>query len=162
MKKIILVLFFGMVHISYSQWQECNKGLYGEAILSTAISGNNIFVVTDRVIYLSTDNGDSWTEKNTGLTKKEIRSIAISDNNIFVGTYFGGVFLSTDNGNSWTNTGLTDKFVSSIAISSNNIFVGTWISGIFLSTDSGNSWTEKNTGLTNKNVYSKVVRKPYP
>ena len=93
MKKLILVLLFALVQISYSQWEQAGNWLYDGIIWSLAISGNNIFAATDGGgVFLSTDNGKSWTAKNSGLTDQDIQSLASSGNYIFVGTYTGGIF----------------------------------------------------------------------
>ncbi|MFA5805466.1 MAG: T9SS type A sorting domain-containing protein [Melioribacteraceae bacterium] len=145
--------------ITKAQWAQLN-GPYGASIKTLAISGNNIFAVTNVGVFLSTDNGINWNAVNNGLTATLFSCIAINNNNIFVGTSDRGIFLSTNDGSSWTavNDGLTETNVNALAISNNNIFAGTGNRGVFLSTDNGLTWKAANIGLpTNNYIFSILV-----
>ncbi|MFZ4741130.1 MAG: WD40/YVTN/BNR-like repeat-containing protein [Bacteroidales bacterium] len=52
----------------------------------------------------------------------------------------------------------SSRYISSLAVKNGNIFAGTYGSGVFMSTDNGASWIPKNTGLSDKNVWSISIK----
>ena len=105
---ILLLLIFCFAFQLNAQWTEVNE-LFGVQVNCLAVSDNNIFAgISDKGVYLSTNNGTSWTEVSTGLTHPRINCLAVSEGKIFAGTWYG-IFLSTNNGTSWTESGLTNS-----------------------------------------------------
>jgi beta-lactamase regulating signal transducer with metallopeptidase domain/photosystem II stability/assembly factor-like uncharacterized protein len=159
-------------------WTVVNNGLPEyPTVLALAANGANLFAVvsgnnsgstlvrgvliSNRSVFLSTNNGASWTEVNTGLTDTIVNAIAISGKNLFAGTN-DGVFLSPDNGKSWkaVSNGLTNLQVGKLIVNGTNLFAVSEVSsgnGIFLSTDNGTTWTEINTGLISSYVNTLAV-----
>jgi len=118
-----------------SSWNAVNNGLTELYISSIAISGENIFTLTENNgVFLSTDNGSSWNAVNNGLPYANGISLATNGDNVFASMGSRVVYLSTDNGSNWNaiNAGLTidnetNAYALSLGFSENNIFAGTRI-----------------------------------
>ena len=120
-------------------------------------------------VFRSTDDGTNWIEVDSGLTNHTVKSLAISDENLFAGTSTG-VFLSTNYGTSWEalNSGLGAGGVTSLAVSESKIFsvtnTGRWLgdgftnTGVFLLDYDHRYWKRIDTGLTEVDVTSLVVK----
>ena len=118
------------------------------------------FVVSDKMLYAATANGNLFRSTDMGNSWKSIKpksmqgfygELAAVGNAVFYISMGGQVFRSTDTGNSWTmlNTDLTNETILSItALSEKILYVGTY-NGVFRSMDSGESWTKINTGISN-------------
>ena len=76
MKKLFTLAYFLLsFQISFSQWEECNNGLYGASVLCMAVNGNNIYAGTyNGGIFLSTDNGEIRSGK--GIIISNVRRYA--------------------------------------------------------------------------------------
>ncbi|MFH1050255.1 MAG: T9SS type A sorting domain-containing protein [bacterium] len=148
-KAIISIIMFCSWQILNCQWQQTN-GPEGGSINSIAINADNIFA-GGKVVFLSTNNGNSWTRKTNGLKDGLfVTDMAFVGNNLFAGTN-RGVFLSTDDGDNWTNVNnnlIVDTLfgINCIETNGSNIFVG-FSGGIAISTNNGDNWTLKNNGL---------------
>ena len=120
-------------------------------------------------VFRSTDNGTNWIEVDSGLTDRSVTSLAISDENLFAGTS-RGVFLSTNYGTNWEalNSGLGWGGVTSLTVSESKIFsvtnTGRWLgdgftnTGVFLLDYDHRYWKRIDTGLTEVDVTSLVVK----
>jgi photosystem II stability/assembly factor-like uncharacterized protein len=138
--------------------------IFLETIRAITISGNYIFVGTNKGIFVSSNNGDNWFPKNNGLPKfdslkEDVLSFAVSGNDIYASTRYG-VYITTDNGNNWTpkNQGMGNLTVFSLAINVNNIYAGTEI-GLFLSTNNGDDW--KNIGFQDTAIVAILINGNY-
>ena len=120
------------------------------------------FVVSDKIVYAatadgnlfcSTDMGNSWKSIKPKTMQHSYDALAVVENTVFY-INDGRVFRSTDAGNSWTmfNNNLTNQSILSITVLSEKIlYVGT-SNGVFRSTDGGESWTKINTGIINTHI----------
>ena len=128
------------------------------------------FVVSDKIVYAATADGNLFRSTDMGNFWKSIKHEMMHDldgqlaglgNTIFyISSYSpnGRVFHSTDAGNSWMifNTNLTNQDILSVTVlSEKTLYVGTE-NGVFRSTDSGKSWTKTNTGIINAYVENLV------
>ena len=127
------------------------------------------FVVSDKVVYAATADGNLFRSTDMGNSWKSIKpksmqhfygneALAVADNTVFY-IHDGQVFRSTDTGNSWTmfNNGLTNQSIHSIvALSEKTLYVGTSGDGVFRSTDGGESWAKINTGIINTHIENLV------
>lgn len=147
MKKFIIILFLALTQVSYSQWEECNTGIYGGLIKAIQISGDTLFAGTGgNGVFYSTDKGDSWERRNEGLNSILINTLAKSGKNLFAGTAYDGIFYSADNGLHWEprNTGIERLQIQCMAFANNKLFAGTYDCGLYVSTDLGLNWTKFN------------------
>ena len=72
-------------HCSNAQWVQSN-GTFGGAVVSLAVSGNNIFAGTSGFgVYFSTNNGDTWVQTTLN-NRSDVMSLTISGSSIFAGT----------------------------------------------------------------------------
>ena len=137
---------------------------------NTVESGITKFVVSGKMIYAATTDGDLFRSTNMGnwwksITPKAMQEfdggLAVLGNTVFCidsGSPDGQMFRSTDAGNSWTmfNTSLINQTILSIEIlSEKTLYVGTF-NGVFCSTDGGESWTKTNTGIINTHIENLV------
>lgn len=125
-----------------------NRGLTSKHIRAIAGISDNLFVGTDKGVFISTNNGNDWTPVNSGLTNTNIQTLAIHKALIFVATD-SGIFLSSNNGLNWTaaNSGLKNQRVFKLVTDGINLYAATFYHGIFLTTDNGTNWVGVNTGL---------------
>ena len=139
MKRIIFILITASLStFIYAQWQK--TGPFSDSILIGSIvhNANNIYIGTNKGVYISTDNTKSWQLVNNGLPSSSSHiSLALSGDSLFAGTD-SGVYITTNNGNLWNivNTGISKgNPVTSLRISRNQI----WLAGknIFAGTQSG-------------------------
>ncbi len=120
------------------------------------------FVVSDKMLYAATADGNLFRSTNMGNSWKSIKpktmqhsydALTVVGNTVFY-IRDGRMFRSTDAGNSWTtfNTNLTNQSILSItALSEKVLYVGT-LNGVFRSTDGGESWIKTNTGIINTHI----------
>ena len=128
------------------------------------------FVVSGKMIYAATTDGDLFRSTDMGTRWKSIKpkamqefdgELAVVGNTVLYiasNSANGRVFRSNDAGNSWTmfNTNLTNQYIFSVAVlSEKTLYVGTF-NGVFRSTDSGESWTKTNTGIINTHIENLV------
>ncbi len=164
MKRIIFILITASLStFIYAQWQK--TGPFSDSILIGSIvhNANNIYIGTNKGVYISTDNTKSWQLVNNGLPSSSSHiSLALSGDSLFAGTD-SGVYITTNNGNLWNivNTGISvGNPVTTIKISRNyngagkNIFVGTQ-SGLY--TFFNNSWGQGNTGLPSNATITSIT-----
>ncbi len=96
-------------------------------LFATDISGNNVFV--------STDKGHSWSTRS-GVGGS---CAAVIGNYVFVAAWFSNAgYLSTDNGTTWRQT-VTPGDIYAMTVSGDTIYAAT-DHGIFASPDYGISW----------------------
>jgi photosystem II stability/assembly factor-like uncharacterized protein len=112
-------------------------------------SNEDIWATSSRIVYLSTDNGDTWIQKYNGYNALSlIRSIAVNPINgyIFFSTSENGLFRSTDNGETWVQVTNDIALHGIIVALSGEIYVqGSYI---YYSNDNGDTWIEKNNGFS--------------
>ncbi|TAL68099.1 MAG: T9SS type A sorting domain-containing protein [Bacteroidetes bacterium] len=128
---------------SYSdKWTGCSEDVM-------YLNGNKLFVGVDKIIYLTTDYGNTWVEKESGIISQPIYALAGYGNYIFVGTR-KGLFVSSDNGDNWQekDSGITNKYCEYITVSGNNIYTAT-SDAIYLSTDNGDNWIKQSKNISN-------------
>jgi len=85
--------------------------------------GNSLYVVADRSLYRSDDNGLTWDSLSIPF-KGYFYNVLAKDSSIYVGTHSEGFCLSTDQGRSWTNasTGLPDSSgIAALFMNGNNL-----------------------------------------
>ncbi|HLH78220.1 MAG TPA: hypothetical protein VKV28_15555 [Candidatus Binataceae bacterium] len=124
----------------------------GEAIYSSSVASNELFVGTaDGVFLLARDGVDgSWRVARDSLKGYHVCSLMIepSSGALFAGTHNGGVAVSRDSARSWSfcNQGLSSLNVYSLAYAKSGagvkIYTGTEPAHLFVSTDLGASWRE--------------------
>ncbi len=112
-------------------WSTTGVALLNRSVFDMAVSGKNLYCVTDSGVFRSTDEGTSWTAVNSGLPDTAGKALAVSDTNVFEGGK--GIFISTNNGTSWTDVsdGLTTNLVNDLAISGSNIFAAPFQDGVW-------------------------------
>ena len=133
---------------------------------STSESDIRGLVVSDKIVYAATADGNLFRSTDMGNSWKSIKpktmqhfngELVVVENTVFCissGSVDGQVFRSTDSGDSWTmlSTNLTNQQLLSItALSQKTLYVGT-LDGVFRSTDGGESWTKINAGIINTHI----------
>jgi len=133
------------------------------SVTSIYVSGNRLFVGSDRGIAISDDDGKRWkrVDETKGLGSNAVRAIAGSGNNVYVGLYRDGgtVSISEDGGESWGVQNTTplkqSNCVNSIFVDEDKVYVAT-DGGLAMSKDVWESWEIKTTedGLGSNNISS--------
>jgi hypothetical protein len=132
-----------------NSWTQSN--ISNNAVLSLAISGNNIYAGTNvSGVLISTNNGTTWSQ--TSLNNRFVFSLAASGNYVMAGVNDSGIYVSSNNGNSWLKTYSYISDIRSLAFNGNIIFAGIYGSGVIYSSNFGSDWIQ--TNLNNKPVFS--------
>ncbi len=161
-KRLLALILFAALAVMQpcvlrAQWVQTTQPLYdtllqyNSDVASFAVIESNLFVVTNKGIFLSTNYGLSWKNASMGLPEDGVTSLTVSASSLYAAVYDGGddedIFLSTNNGSSWRaiSIGLIPFDIDVLAVNGVNIFA----SGIgnFLSTNNGVSWRAANTGI---------------
>jgi photosystem II stability/assembly factor-like uncharacterized protein len=138
-----------------SNWALANKGLPIQSSgHSFAISGSNLFVVSNAQVFRTTDNGANWTAANNGLGEQTVNAITALGSTLLAGTS-GGVYRSTNNGDNWVNV-LGGRSVSFLATVGTTVYASTDL-GLYRTTDNGDTWGPINNGLGATSVVSVVA-----
>jgi photosystem II stability/assembly factor-like uncharacterized protein len=129
-----------------------------------AFLGQTIYVVTDGIINMSTDHGDTWTVSGIGFNYGYANILSVLGTSIYCGSvyannsyynYPGGLYVSSDNGNTWNSLGLLGNTVYSVVRGQNNrLIAATDPYNICLSDNNGASWNPVNNGLMRLNTAS--------
>ncbi len=113
-----------------------------DSIKSIMIKDGNIWIGTNKGVFVSKDEGKTWEEKNNGLTDLSITAIEQLNGNILIATK-GHFYVSEDEGESWSERNSeipNDLVINKIKISrDNNLYLAT-SSGIYYSANNGNNW----------------------
>ncbi len=102
-----------------------------------AVSGNNLFGISNQRVYLSTDEGNVWTPVSSGLPSNSQIVWAASGSSIFAGTYDSGIFILSATSNSWwpINTGLADTQINNLFVADGYLYangaMGFWRRPLF-------------------------------
>ncbi len=132
------------------------RGLIHKDVLALYTYHSNIYAITNRGNFLSTNIGDTWLENGIGFPdSSEIWSMAFNSKGIFAACGREGIKLSSDEGKSWINQNnglpIPRQSVISLKIKDNTIFAGL-DSSFYISTDNGETWHEKNKGLPSSDL----------
>ncbi len=126
-----------------------------------AASGTSVYInftaATDtKIIYRSTDNGDTWTLATcNGVPAFYLSSAMMIDGSklfMSMGYLLGGagkMLVSTDGGENWTEsgTGLPASYTASyLTMKGTDVFAASG-NGIYKSTDNGANWTKSNSTI---------------
>lgn len=124
-------------------------------------SNNELFIITDKGLFYSNDDGKNWTEKNNGFNTLNLNDILyLSGNSLLCSTEKSGIYKTDDKGFFWksSNYGILNLWATKIEINSKgDVFVGSLGCGIFRTTDNGNSWETINNGLRDFNINDIVI-----
>jgi len=113
-------------------------------------SNNELILVDNKDIYLSSDFGINWTKINDDFTpysNKAIKMTIDNNDNLYIIDGAERVFKSTNNGNNWTeiNSDFSSRTTSNakgFAVNSNNILFAVDGSGdVYSSSNEGINWT---------------------
>lgn len=127
--------------------------------IDLAFSGKSIYATDGKVVYESSDYGDSWSQLNFQNTKQlKIQSVYAFNNILFIATGYaaegGGIYISTDNGKTWKKS-LNLDATSNMTNSKGRIFVEGYEyplnknskQFLFMSDDNGASWKKLGPNL---------------
>ncbi len=129
------------------EWTHLN-GPYGASAEKIVIDSNNfLYMMCDKGLYKSVNNGESWSFINGDVSDAWAALTLVNDQTLLVGS-FGKIFRSTDCGNTWdtllctsSNTWISGiKTFGDDMIFASSLEYGTGIGGVYKSVDGGNSW----------------------
>lgn len=113
-------------------------------------SFGNIYLVANKNLYKSTDQGNSWSTVYNGNQNGILKILVAKNDYIFLGKWEqDGMLRSTDFGNTWEyiNNGLLYRTINSIVEdSAHNLYVAAWNTtiyegkAIYKSTNNGATW----------------------
>jgi len=110
---------------------------------------NNVYVLTSRGLFYSSDFGDSWN--NIGFNDSKIRTFSLDER--FIVVTQDKIFLSTDYGKTWKQAYYhdPDRQINVLALNStrNTLYASILGKGLFISTNYGDSWDFKQTEKSN-------------
>ncbi len=157
-----------------------NNEMRGKSITSVKANPANpdeVYVGTQKGVFMTRDDGDTWEQINSGLGTTDIRSLEISRNgDVYAGTAGYGVYILKRGTKEWQHTGrpvprgfwwpVWDRRIyqfSSILFDPDvpgKIYYGHFPSGFFISEDNGKTWKDSSLGLGNDGIFSLFVH-PY-
>ena len=185
---ILLGIYFSGLYYSTNMgetWRPVdtlNKKYKNISITDIKFNPNNpkeVFVASDKGIFLSKDSGYSWEEFNEGLLSYDIFSFSIGkDGNLYAGSRGYGLFIYDKPDKTWRQSISFDnngvfwpvwerplyQFTSILTDSRKpfTIYLGTFPAGIFKSTDFWKTFKEKNIGWTNDGDFCLVAHPTNP
>lgn len=122
--------------------------------------GTKLFVGTQfGGVFMSADTGKTWTTANTSLGNMNIAKIVCMGNNLIAAAADGNVYMSSAGSIGWMATMGTPAGIIPTSLASNGsmAFLSTQANGVYKTNDAM-SWSTFNTGLTNMNVTSLVIK----
>ncbi len=158
---MIILLLLALAQSSFSKEDECSKFNYYCGVLAAA-NGNNLVVLKETGLFLSTDRGRYWARIETKSIPVETKSvpvdkikfIAYCGNSLFAATD-NEIFVSADDGESWTSRNFSNcndgTPILQFTVSGGNLIVNTG-KNVFLSPDLGVNWIKFNIGLSDENI----------
>jgi hypothetical protein len=152
-------------------WSYASSGIpSGTDVRSFGANSSYVFAGTQSGLFRCNNDGNyNWNLILNG----GYWSILVNGNEIFAGTLGAGLFYSSDNGNSWTSTTSGMQlypYVYALASNSNYIFAGMYAgqgipnspnAGVYRSSDNGQTWSQIVNGLSNRDVFSLLVKGNY-
>ncbi len=135
---ILLISFINITEAQVLNWYQTNgpNGIEKTRGFANDTS-NNLYLITDRFIYKSSDSAKSWQQLN--IFDQTLSSISIDkNNNIMLSANDENAYISSDQGSTWNKlTGYED-----IKKDSQNGLYKTQNNRIFYSHDLGITWTD--------------------
>ncbi len=151
----------GKMYISYNGGNRWNISYPSSSGVNAITKRDvNLFIGTNKGIFVSITNGANWFSINNGLSNTTILSMSTIGQKILAGTAGGGIYITSNDGASWDsiNNGLpSNAYINSIVVHGTSIYAGT-NSGLYLSTNNGNSWNLLNIDGSVQNIQSVAIR----
>jgi photosystem II stability/assembly factor-like uncharacterized protein len=135
------------------EWVKVSNGIMDADLKEITVSiqdHDNVYITSDKVVYMTGDGGESWSELlSFRTTEKIINTIVLSGDSktVYVGTT-DGLYKGSDRGAKWERifigVGRRENAVFAVAVNSQNseiIILGT-MAGIFITEDSGRNWSK--------------------
>ncbi|MGD1047724.1 MAG: hypothetical protein ABR899_03090 [Candidatus Krumholzibacteriaceae bacterium] len=107
------------------------------------------FSLSESVLYVSSDNGETWVKNETG--DFDMEGLAVDSEGRLLATDGRRIIRSLDHGETWEAPSLNLYISGGLAFvvdSSDDIYVWTAHSGIYFSSDHGGSWTQIGGAIT--------------
>ncbi|MES2629804.1 MAG: family 16 glycosylhydrolase [Bacteroidota bacterium] len=138
-------------------WATFATGLHSNYTINCLYSsGSQVFIGTDKGVYVSTYSLGAWTywTKITGFTDNT-SSIVIIGTDLYAGIIYGSVKKCTGSGTTWTynsalpTSGLSSSFpyTNCLAVGGTNLLLGC-NTGVYKYNSVSGSWSALNSGLT--------------
>jgi len=128
------------------RWTACHEGLSNFLARDLVVSGNTLFVGTNRGgVFKSSDDGESWTSANDETLSKNIWSLLATGDRLFGGTS-SGLYFTDNGGEVWQKASLPKtnahhQIIFSLGIKGRTIIAGS-NSQIYISEDLGETWEQ--------------------
>lgn len=125
-----------------------NSGIASNAVNTTYVDNNSIYIGTNIGLSISHDNGNSWSYKNqSNAFSGSVLSVAVRGANIYAATYGSGLMVSNDSGNNWKRATLShdNDVINYTFLDGQTVYACPKNGGIAVSSDDGKSW---------KNIFS--------
>ncbi len=131
-----------------AQWTKVNSPQGPASISSIAMSGNKVFVATNKSILVSTDNGAQWEKITIGSSDTNLIWVSAQDEIVFASTESGELFISVDSGNHFSSFDSVLQSRNILKLSTfKNVFLARNDTGeTTLSFDKGNTWKDTPLG----------------
>ncbi|MCX7172253.1 MAG: hypothetical protein NTY41_18785 [Proteobacteria bacterium] len=115
-----------------------------------------------RVLYKSTDGGQSFVAAGSALDGKNVLKLVVhpSQSDTVWAATSGGAFMSSDGGENWSLLGLGGRNITALAvdIAHNTLVAGEKNAGIWTSENGGGTWSgPSRVGFNNANPYVKAL-----
>jgi hypothetical protein len=120
-------------------WMQTGGNMTGQQFHHLLLVGSDIYSgVSNKGIYVSSDNSNTWASVNQGITGVSTRNLTHGLNSdILASTYEGAIYTSSDEGDTWVTGNISAD--AGPCLHGTSLFVGTEGS-CYRSTDYGITW----------------------
>jgi len=111
-------------------------------------SSHNVYMLSDSVLFCSSDTGQTWNASDSGLSTSNVLALKANSKGEYFACTDKGLFVSKNSGQFWSNIGLQQMTINSILFNDSSAIIVTGNQGIFYSTNEGSLWIDMNSGLS--------------
>lgn len=148
---------------SCRSWTNTSSGMTDSSvnIITVSPGGERLLAVTNKALYISTNNGLNWENKfGEVFSRRQISFLQFNGDGskAYLGLPDACILVSNDMGDSWQLLAPTDYFkLQSFAINGGTFFISSQDGGIKISTDNGVSWNRYGNGIPYQNINVTVL-----
>jgi hypothetical protein len=150
MKSIFTLVLLLNLNVSFSQWTRVQQ-LPASDIFSLYKKNNTIYAGGIKIVYFSTDNGQTWDSTSRVPQLITVDNVIVHNDELYASSFGRGVYKSPDGGATWQNisSGIS-PIISDFCEYQGNLYAATLGDAVFkLNPVTRNNWLSFKSGLSN-------------